>query len=498
MGNSESVEIPGGGSDGFHVLRVQENSPGAKAGLIPFFDFIISINGVRLNKDDGTLKNILKNGVGKSLPVTIYSCKTQNVRSVTVEPSDSWGGQGLLGISIRFCSFEIAKDNVWHILEVHPNSPADLAGLKAFSDYIIGSESILQHSDDIYSLIESHNGRSLKLFVYNYDDDACREVTITPNSRWGGEGLVGCGIGYGYLHRIPVRAHPDQIAPTYVSQPNTSVPLFNSTLTNTGTNTASFNISPTKASESSNVILSSEKPGNSLTESSTMDKNIENIIQDTQKLNIIPSTAGQSPVLSSQNINSFLPNLQQPSVTSNIPPPVSLPEFNTTISNFQTSSLPNSNSIHIPPPSSVPQVVPTLPQVSMYNPANYPKMPSNPSSFSYSEATVPPPLTVPQVPATPQVPMYNPSNYPKLPSNPSSFTYSEAVVPQPVLSHQVSYPQAGLINVNYPQVSVPGVTTPNLQTHTSQLIYDPTIAARSAQQLLNRNADSFGNVSQNT
>lgn len=106
MGNSESVDIPGGGSDGYHVLRVsrnfgfrncqeiipfnsgpcylvcnefrnimykfakyqhfqvQENSPGAKAGLQPFFDFIVAINGVRLDKDDGTLKNILKTGIG--------------------------------------------------------------------------------------------------------------------------------------------------------------------------------------------------------------------------------------------------------------------------------------------------------------------------------------------------------------------------------------------------------------------------------------------------
>ena len=31
-----------------------------------------------------------------------------------------------------------------------------------------------------------------------------REVSITPNGAWGGEGSLGCGIGYGYLHRIPI------------------------------------------------------------------------------------------------------------------------------------------------------------------------------------------------------------------------------------------------------------------------------------------------------
>ncbi len=28
---------------------------------------------------------------------------------------------------------------------------------------------------------------------------------MTPNVGWGGEGSLGCGIGYGYLHRIPLR-----------------------------------------------------------------------------------------------------------------------------------------------------------------------------------------------------------------------------------------------------------------------------------------------------
>ena len=29
------------------------------------------------------------------------------------------------------------------------------------------------------------------------------QVMLTPNTEWGGEGSLGCGIGYGYLHRIP-------------------------------------------------------------------------------------------------------------------------------------------------------------------------------------------------------------------------------------------------------------------------------------------------------
>lgn len=119
-------------------------------------------------------------------------------------PSETWGGQGLLGVSIRFCSFEGANENVWHILEVHPSSPAETAGLRSFSDYIIGADSILHESEDLFTLIETHESKQLKLYVYNCDEDSCREVLITPNSKWGGEGSLGAGIGFGYLHRIPI------------------------------------------------------------------------------------------------------------------------------------------------------------------------------------------------------------------------------------------------------------------------------------------------------
>uniref|UniRef100_A0A3B3BKX5 Golgi reassembly stacking protein 2 n=1 Tax=Oryzias melastigma TaxID=30732 RepID=A0A3B3BKX5_ORYME len=205
MGGSQSVEIPGGGSEGYHVLRVQENSPGHRAGLEPFFDFIVSINNTRLNKDNDTLKDLLKASVEKPVKMLVYSSKTLELRECTVTPSNMWGGQGLLGVSIRFCSFEGANENVWHVLEVESNSPAALAGLRPHTDYIIGADTVMNESEDLFSLIETHEGKGLKLYVYNTDTDNCREVVITPNSAWGGEGSLGCGIGYGYLHRIPTR-----------------------------------------------------------------------------------------------------------------------------------------------------------------------------------------------------------------------------------------------------------------------------------------------------
>lgn len=112
----------------------------------PFFDFIVSINNTRLvrkppqlctymgdglchavlilpsflpppqNKDNDTLKDLLKASVEKPVKMLVYSSKTLELREATVTPSNLWGGQGLLGVSIRFCSFEGANENVWHVL----------------------------------------------------------------------------------------------------------------------------------------------------------------------------------------------------------------------------------------------------------------------------------------------------------------------------------------------------------------------------------------------
>ena len=78
MGGSQSVEVPGGGTEGYHVLRVQEGSPGQQAGLEAFFDFIVAIGNTRLNQDNDTLKNLLKVQILISRVLT----ETESVRVV--------------------------------------------------------------------------------------------------------------------------------------------------------------------------------------------------------------------------------------------------------------------------------------------------------------------------------------------------------------------------------------------------------------------------------
>lgn len=68
------------------------------------------------NKESDLLKDLLKANVEKAVKLEVYNSKTQRVRELEVTPSNMWGGQGLLGASVRFCSFEGANENVWHVL----------------------------------------------------------------------------------------------------------------------------------------------------------------------------------------------------------------------------------------------------------------------------------------------------------------------------------------------------------------------------------------------
>ncbi|XP_077391545.1 Golgi reassembly-stacking protein 1a isoform X2 [Festucalex cinctus] len=216
MGLTQSSEVSDGGTYGYHVHGVQPNSPAEKCGLQPFFDFILSLDHRRLNVENDMLKEVLKANMEKAINMEVYSTKSMMIRELEVTPSNMWGGQGLLGASVRFCSFQGANENVWHVLDVEASSPAALAGLHPHTDYIVGADHLLQDSEDFFSLIEAHEGKQVKLLVYSSITDDCREVVVTPNGAWGGEGSLGCGIGYGYLHRIPAR--PDK------STPKTPVP----------------------------------------------------------------------------------------------------------------------------------------------------------------------------------------------------------------------------------------------------------------------------------
>lgn len=72
-----------------------------------------------------------------------------------LKPSDTWGGAGVAGLSIRLHDIESAIAHVWHVLEVYQNSPASDAGLESFQDYIVGSPDVVfTSSEDFYNYVK--------------------------------------------------------------------------------------------------------------------------------------------------------------------------------------------------------------------------------------------------------------------------------------------------------------------------------------------------------
>jgi len=203
---------------GFHVVQVQPDSPGALAGLVSFFDFIVAANGIALSQEDDTFKNILAQNVDKPVKLLVFNSREEKTRETIITPTNKWGGQGLVGISIRFCNFSSVNEHVWRILDVYPRSPAVDADLQARTDYIVGTpDQQFTDAEDFFAYVEANMRKPIRLYVYSSITDKVRLVTITPNDQWGGHGCLGCDVGFGYLHRIPKKP---------VSQPSDGVPGF--------------------------------------------------------------------------------------------------------------------------------------------------------------------------------------------------------------------------------------------------------------------------------
>jgi S1-C subfamily serine protease len=138
-------------SVGYRVLGVQPNSPAATAGLVSFFDFVVAANSCPLKVLDQKFVDMIKDSEDKPLPLTIYNIKSETTRDVVITPRRGWGGQGMLGVTIRFDSFWRAEEALVRVLEVVPESPAELAGLEAEKDYLLGTaEKVFKDTDALY------------------------------------------------------------------------------------------------------------------------------------------------------------------------------------------------------------------------------------------------------------------------------------------------------------------------------------------------------------
>ncbi|KAB8343012.1 hypothetical protein FH972_022606 [Carpinus fangiana] len=180
------------GAYGFQVLRnTNDDLP-----LEPWFDFIVGDN-----PDPNLFIQEIRNLAGNNVNLGLWCTKGQRTKTIWASiPADGTS----LGLSLQWAPLT-STEEVWHVLDVAPNSPADLAGLLPYGDYIIGSpEGLVRGENGLGELIEHFLDKPLRLHVYNHEYNVTRLLTLTPSRSWGGTGALGCVLGYGALHRIPV------------------------------------------------------------------------------------------------------------------------------------------------------------------------------------------------------------------------------------------------------------------------------------------------------
>ncbi len=55
----------------------------------------------------------------------------------------------------------------------------------------------------MFAFVKQNIRQRITFYVYNADLEQIRLVDMVPRDDWGGQGCLGCDVGYGKVHRIP-------------------------------------------------------------------------------------------------------------------------------------------------------------------------------------------------------------------------------------------------------------------------------------------------------
>lgn len=112
MGNSSHTELA------LRIVNILPNSPALRAKLEPMLDFVIY-----RSLDEG-FSSFIARHEGKEMKLTVYNIVTQETREVTVNPSRTWGGNSLLGATIRAENYTDAHNRILFVEDVFADSPS--------------------------------------------------------------------------------------------------------------------------------------------------------------------------------------------------------------------------------------------------------------------------------------------------------------------------------------------------------------------------------------
>ncbi|KAF4726310.1 Golgi reassembly-stacking protein 2 [Perkinsus olseni] len=88
----------------------------------------------------------------------------------------------------------------FRIMSVREGSPAHMAGLEAYFDYIVGLDGmkVSENHDDFFNAVMEHEEKTLILSVYSILTLSLRQVQVLPHTAWKGSshGLLGITLHY--------------------------------------------------------------------------------------------------------------------------------------------------------------------------------------------------------------------------------------------------------------------------------------------------------------
>ena len=109
MGGSESSLYP---NHGYRVLNIQENSPISHTNIHEMVDFLwYDPESVH----DPTFSEILQKHENETIEITVYNMINREKRQVEICPNKNWGGDSLLGWSLRFEDYKDAHLKVFYV-----------------------------------------------------------------------------------------------------------------------------------------------------------------------------------------------------------------------------------------------------------------------------------------------------------------------------------------------------------------------------------------------
>ena len=234
---------------GLRVVWVDESKiTHSQDRLHSYFDYIVGINDMPLPFLEDSLRaggpvypdynriiTLFNAFCGSSVKLNVWSAKGGSYRNVhlfivpkdeshlddislntngggnatTIGDNYSVGGETSVVPSFQKLGFKVqwtplvASTFTYHILQLNiEDGPAQLAGLIPDEDYIIGCQDGLLATGGetlLQDIVRSRANHELVLYVYNKISDSVRPVTVSI----GGNGRLGCSVGYGFLHRIP-------------------------------------------------------------------------------------------------------------------------------------------------------------------------------------------------------------------------------------------------------------------------------------------------------